>query len=82
MLNVEFIISIKSLNRLSLADISSSVVNRFQKSHFVVIAMRVFMTFIKFIISIIEFVVVSPSLMFLKFIKMRVMRKHFEYKVI
>ena len=40
------------------------------------------MTFIKFIILIIKFIIVSSSSIFLKFIKMKIMRKHFEYKII
>ena len=44
--------------------------------------MRIFITFIKFIILIVRFIIVFFSLMFLKFIKMRVMRKHLEYKII
>ena len=60
----------------------SSIVNRFQKSHFIIIIMRVFITFIKFIILIIKFVIIFSSSIFLKFIKMKIMRKHFEYEII
>ena len=74
MSDIEFIISIKSsFNQ------SSLIVN---KPYFVVIVMRVFMTFIKFIILIVRFVIAFPSLMFLKFIKMRIMREHLEYEII
>ena len=80
--NVEFITSIKSLNRLSLTNISLLIINRLYKSHFVVIIMRVFMTFIKFITSIVKPIVASPLLIFLKFIKIKIMRKHLKYKII
>ena len=74
-------ISIKS-NRLSSANISSSIINRFQRFHFIVIAMRVFITFIKFVASIVRSIIISPLLMFSKFIKIKIMRKHLEYKII
>ena len=41
-----------------------------------------FITFIKFIILIIKFIIISPSLIFSKFIKIKIIRKHFEYKII
>ena len=44
--------------------------------------MRIFITFIKFIILIIKFIAVFSSSMFLKFIKMKIIRKHFEYEII
>ena len=44
--------------------------------------MRMFMTFIKFITLIVKFIIVFPSLMSLKFIKIKVMREHFEYEII
>ena len=66
-------ISIKSLNRLSSTNIRLlSIINRLQKNYFIVIIMRIFITFIKFIILIIKFVIAFSSLMFSKFIKMRI----------
>ena len=44
--------------------------------------MRVLMTFIKFITLIIRFIITFLSFMFSKFIKMRIVRKHFEYEII
>ena len=44
--------------------------------------MRVFMTFIKFITLIVKFVVISLSSISSKFIEMRIMREHLEYKII
>ena len=41
-----------------------------------------FITFIKFIILIVKFIIIFSSLMFSKFIKMKIMRKHLEYKII
>ena len=79
--NVEFMISIKS-NRLSLTNISSLIVNRFQRFYSIVIIMRIFITFIKFITLIVKFIIIFFSSMFSKFIKMRIMREHFEYKII
>ena len=61
---------------------SSSIVNRHLKSYFVIIAMRIFMIFIKFITLIIKFVIIFPSLIFSNFIKMRVMRKRLKYDII
>ena len=40
------------------------------------------MIFIKFIVSIVKFVIVFSSSIFSKFIKMKIMRKHFKYKII
>ena len=40
------------------------------------------MTFIKFIISIVKFVIIFSSSISSKFIKMKTMRKHLEYKII
>ena len=44
--------------------------------------MRIFIIFIKFIISIIKFIIIFFLLIFSKYIKMRIIRKHFEYKII
>ena len=44
--------------------------------------MRVFITFIKFIALIIKFIIVFPSSIFSKFIKIKIIRKYFEYKII
>ena len=74
-------ISIKSPNRLSSADIQS-IVNRFQESHSIVIAMYMPITPIKLITPIAKSVITFPSSMFSKSIKMRIMRKHLEYKII
>ena len=63
-------------------NISSSIVNRFQKSHFIVITICVFIIFIKFIALIVKSIIVSSSSIFLKFIKMRIIRKHLKYKII
>ena len=81
LLNVKFIILIKS-NRLLLANISSSIINRFQRPHFIVIIMRIFIIFIKLITLIIKFIIIFFSSIFSKFIKIKIMRKHFEYKII
>ena len=40
------------------------------------------MTFIKFIILIIKSITASPSSISSKFIKMKIIRKHFEYEII
>ena len=40
------------------------------------------MTFIKLVILIIKLIIIFSSLMFLKFIEMKIMREHFEYKII
>ena len=40
------------------------------------------MTFIKLIISIVKSIVIFPLLIFSKFIKMKIIRKHFEYEII
>ena len=40
------------------------------------------MIFIKFIILIVKFIIIFFSSIFSKFIKMKIMRKHLEYKVI
>ena len=41
-----------------------------------------FITFIKFITLIVRFIIVFSSSMFSKFIKMKIIRKHFEYEII
>ena len=41
-----------------------------------------FITFIKFITLIVKSIVISPSSIFLKFIKIKIIRKHLEYKII
>ena len=41
-----------------------------------------FITFIKFITLIVRFIIVFSSSMFSKFIKMKIIRKHFEYGII
>ena len=74
-------ISIKS-NRLSLMNISLLIINRPQKSYFIIIIMRVFITFIKFITLIVKFIIAFSLSMFSKFIKIKIIRKHFEYKII
>ena len=63
-------------------NISLLIVNRFQKSHFIIIIMRIFIIFIKFIILIVKFIIVFSSSIFSKFIKMRIIREHFKYKII
>ena len=40
------------------------------------------MIFIKFITLIVKFIIASPLLIFSRFIKMKIIRKHFEYKII
>ena len=40
------------------------------------------MTFIKFVILIVRFIVAFPLSIFLKFIKIKIVREHFEYKII
>ena len=40
------------------------------------------MIFIKFITSIVKSIIVFPSSIFSKFIKMRIVREHLEYKII
>ena len=44
--------------------------------------MRVFITFIKPAASIVEFIITFSLSMFSKFIKIKIMRKHLEYKII
>ena len=80
--NAEFVTSIKSLNRLPSADISLLIINRFQRSHSVIIIMRVFMTFIKSVALIARSIIISPLSIFLKFIKMKTVREHPEYEII
>ena len=84
-------ISIKSSsNRLSSVNIRSSsnvnrlslIVNRSQRFHFVVIIMRVFIIFVKFVILIVRPIIAFYSSMFSNFFKMRAVREHFEYKII
>ena len=41
-----------------------------------------FIIFIKSIISIIKFIIISPLSISSKFIKIKIIRKHFEYKII
>ena len=72
-----------SLNRLLLMNNRSSlIVNRFLKFHFIVIIMRMFMTFIKPIALIVKFIIIFSLLIFSKSVEMRIMRKHLEYKII
>ena len=44
--------------------------------------MRVFITFIKFIALIVKFIIIFCLLIFSKFVEMKIMRKHFKYKII
>ena len=44
--------------------------------------MRIFIIFIKFIASIVKFIIVFFSSIFSKFIKMKIVREYSEYKII
>ena len=44
--------------------------------------MRVFITFVKSIASIVRFIVAFFLFIFSKFVEMKIMRKHFEYEII
>ena len=63
-------------------NISSSIVNHSQRSYFIVIIIYVFIIFIKSITLIIKLIIASPSSIFSKSIKIKIIRKHFKYKII
>ena len=58
------------------------IINRFLRSHFVFIMIRIFITFIKFIASIVKSIIIFSLLIFSNSVEIKVMRKYFEYKII